>query len=73
MTQDMQGTPGPEVMERMNLSIVGMTVELHRSWKALAALRGISMKDALLEALKLWCTMQMEKTREANVITGPTQ
>jgi hypothetical protein len=61
----------PEVMERMNLSIVGMTTELHRSWKALAALRGISMKDALLEALKLWCTAQMEKT--ANVNRGPTQ
>ncbi len=61
-----QATPQEETMERMNLSIVGMSKELHRSWKALAALKGMSMQAALLEALKLWCTAQMEKVNNVN-------
>jgi len=60
-------------IERLNVSLTGMSRDLHRSWKALSALRGITMKDALLEALKEWvvnCSkrMELEVRKDANSV-----
>lgn len=44
----------PDVIEKINVTLTEVPVELHRSWKAMAALNGLSMKDALVEALRFW-------------------
>lgn len=43
-----------DVIDKINVTLTEVPVELHRSWKAMAALNGLSMKDALVEALRFW-------------------
>jgi len=42
------------VVERYNLTLENVPVSLHRAWKAMAAMKGISMKEAALLALRKW-------------------
>jgi len=43
-----------DIIERINVTLTDVPADLHRSWKAMAALNDLSMKDALLEALRFW-------------------
>lgn len=47
-------TGRPEVIDRINVTLTDVPVDLHRSWKAMAALNDLSMKDAIVEALRVW-------------------
>lgn len=56
----------PEVIDRINVTLTDVPVDLHRSWKAMAALNDLSMKDAIVEALRLWIT-QKSNEMEAKI------
>ena len=61
--------PDSEVIDRINVTLTDVPVDLHRSWKAMAAMNDLSMKDALLEALRCWIT-QKSKEMEDKLTQG---
>ena len=50
-----------EIIDRVNVTLTDVPADLHRSWKAMAALNDLSMKDALLEALKCWISIKSKE------------
>ena len=60
-----------EVMiPRLNVILTDIPESLHRAWKAMAALNGVSMKDALLAALRAWVSEEAKKMEEAKKATS---
>lgn len=51
----------PEVIDRINVTLTDVPVDLHRSWKAMAALNDLTMKDAIVEALRVWIAKKSDE------------
>ena len=47
-----------ELIEKFNLTLSDVPVDLHRAWKAMSALKGIAMKDSALDAIRDWVKAQ---------------
>ena len=50
-----------ENIPRINIALLNLPKAVHRAWKVLSAVRGITMKDSLREALELWIRDQGSK------------
>ena len=53
-----------DLIERINTTLTNVPVDLYRSWKAMAALSDLTMRDALLEALQLWVAAKTKEMEE---------
>jgi hypothetical protein len=61
-------SPEPVMIERINITLNDVPESLHRAWKAMAALNGISMKDAVLTALRMWVSEEAKKLEGQQLI-----
>lgn len=59
-----QKPPATQIIDRINVTLTDVPVDLHRSWKAMAALNDLSMKDALVEALRFWLSHKSKEMEE---------